>query len=680
MKIKSLRIRTLVSILPVTVVLLSILSLSSYFVSKNIISKEIDSKINNKMDELSLSISDRINANARVAESLARTAEISSNTISTDQYANLVKRYASINEDTLGTGIWFEANKYKNELKYYGPYAYKDGDKVVYTEDYMKEDYNYPSQPWYSNAKSTKSAVIWTPPYYDENTKLTMATAAAPFYDSEGKFMGATTADIELTNLQKIVNDINLGGTSKAFLLTKDGTYIAGVAAEKVMKSKISEDSKFSAISSNILSGNSGHDKYSNGNEKRIVYYEPVQGTDWVVGITVSNSEMYKSLQSLLNLLVIISIILIALIIISIVFFSNYLTNSIGKVTKLTSIISSGDMTHNIEVRSEDELGKMSKDLNNMTENLREVFGNILNSLDNIVGTSEELTASSEETHTSAEQVTNIVIDMSSKAQELAKNTEEISNVAEYINEGIVNISENVISTSKLSSEATDRAKSGEQVINDVIKHMGQISDQVSESAKIVNNLGEKSNKIDSIVSLINEISEQTNLLALNAAIEAARAGEQGKGFAVVADEVRKLAEQSGNASGEISKLIMEIQKEIAEAMIAMSSGNSAVDRGKDMIDNAGKSFNYIVNSIENVSKQMSAIVDVIGGIKESSQAMINAAENVSEVSRSNSNSIKDVASSSEDQIVQMQQVAEAAEALTGIVIELQSSISKFKI
>ena len=111
-----------------------------------------------------------------------------------------------------------------------------------------------------------------------------------------------------------------------------------------------------------------------------------------------------------------------------------------------------------------------------------------------------------------------------------------------------------------------------------------------------------------------------------------------------------------------------------------MNKGNTAVDKGQVMINDAGKSFNDIVQSIENVSNQMAIVVDVIQGLYKNSDSMIKSVQNVSNVAKIGSQKIKDIASSSDDQIVQMQQVSEAAQALTEIVVTLQGDISKFKL
>ena len=119
--------------------------------------------------------------------------------------------------------------------------------------------------------------------------------------------------------------------------------------------------------------------------------------------------------------------------------------------------------------------------------------------------------------------------------------------------------------------------------------------------------LGEKSKEIGNIVDTINQISEQTNLLALNAAIEAARAGEAGRGFAVVADEVRKLAEESGNATQQISNLIKSIRDEIDGAVKSMSENTAQVEEGSKGVSEAVKAFE-ILPPRETRSPEMSAL------------------------------------------------------------------------
>lgn len=232
-KIKSIRTRTIITILPVTIMVLVILSVLSYYTGRKIISEQIDREISYKINELKLSVNNKITSHSRIAEILARTVEVLGNTMSQDEYKNLVQKYVAVNEDTFGVGVWFEPYKYKDNIKFFGPYAYKDNSKVVYTENYMKEDYNYLSQDWYKVGKTTKDKVSWTPPFYDDNTKITMATVSTPFFDEKGNFQGETNADIDLSNLEKMIDEVKFGQSGKVFLTTDSGLYIAGVERKK---------------------------------------------------------------------------------------------------------------------------------------------------------------------------------------------------------------------------------------------------------------------------------------------------------------------------------------------------------------------------------------------------------------------------------------------------------------
>ena len=115
--------------------------------------------------------------------------------------------------------------------------------------------------------------------------------------------------------------------------------------------------------------------------------------------------------------------------------------------------------------------------------------------------------------------------------------------------------------------------------------------------------------EISEIVTLISTIAKQTNLLALNAAIEAARAGEHGRGFAVVAEEVRKLAEESNQATEQISALIQQNQLNMDQAVAATQAGAEGIRAGIPLVQATGETFKNIVESILQLCDQIPCVL-----------------------------------------------------------------------
>lgn len=115
--------------------------------------------------------------------------------------------------------------------------------------------------------------------------------------------------------------------------------------------------------------------------------------------------------------------------------------------------------------------------------------------------------------------------------------------------------------------------------IKEVNRQAGEAS-SVSEEAlrkaeqgqERIQSLEDASNQIGSIVDLITDIAHRTRLLSLNATIEAQRAGEMGKGFNVVANEVKSLADQTAEATSNISELTHTIQSQIGDTTDAMGA------------------------------------------------------------------------------------------------------------
>lgn len=164
----------------------------------------------------------------------------------------------------------------------------------------------------------------------------------------------------------------------------------------------------------------------------------------------------------------------------------------------------------------------------------------------------------------------------------------------------------------EISLEAEKLSAQGETIIQQTVQQMRSISNQVGQSSSQVGGLGEKTNQITSIVNTIRGIADQTNLLALNAAIEAARAGESGRGFAVVADEVRGLAARTSNSTGDISRMIDEIQIESRNVIESMSRSLADVEVGVKLVNDAGAAINQIHQGASRVVQVIQELSDSV--------------------------------------------------------------------
>jgi methyl-accepting chemotaxis protein len=115
--------------------------------------------------------------------------------------------------------------------------------------------------------------------------------------------------------------------------------------------------------------------------------------------------------------------------------------------------------------------------------------------------------------------------------------------------------------------------------------------------------LSQQTQQIGDIISSVNEIAEQSKLLALNAAIEAARAGEQGRGFGVVATEIRALAEQSKQATANVRKILMDIQKATQTAVFVSDEGNRRAEEGAVRVRSIGDKLGALVRVIAETAR-----------------------------------------------------------------------------
>jgi methyl-accepting chemotaxis protein len=175
--------------------------------------------------------------------------------------------------------------------------------------------------------------------------------------------------------------------------------------------------------------------------------------------------------------------------------------------------------------------------------------GVIHGTLQGLVSAAEQFNASARSLTTTAESASREATTVAGAADEATINVQSVASAAEELSSSIREISRQV------SKSAT---KAGDAVA------------VATQTDGTVTDLADAAGRIGAVVKLISDIARQTNLLALNATIEASRAGEAGKGFAVVAGEVKLLANQTADATEQISAQIAAMQTSTTEAVSAI--------------------------------------------------------------------------------------------------------------
>jgi len=222
--------------------------------------------------------------------------------------------------------------------------------------------------------------------------------------------------------------------------------------------------------------------------------------------------------------------------------------------------------------------------------------------------------------------------DLSVRTEQTSSNLQATASAMEQLTGNVQHSADNARQASQLATSASGVAQKGGSVVEQVVHTMNEINGS--------------SKKIADIIGVIDGIAFQTNILALNAAVEAARAGEQGRGFAVVAGEVRSLAQRSAEAAKEIKSLI--------------ENSVEKVEFGSQLVTDAGKTMNEIVNSVRRVADVIGEITAAANEQSAGIAQINNSVANLDQMTQQNAALVEESAAAAQSLREQADQLAEA--------------------
>jgi methyl-accepting chemotaxis protein len=319
------------------------------------------------------------------------------------------------------------------------------------------------------------------------------------------------------------------------------------------------------------------------------------------------------------------------------------IARSIGKgigamVAMIEQLAANNLVIGDMEITTEDEIGKTGFALNRMKNNLHQIIQSIAETAQHVASASEELSATSQQISANSEETSAQAGTVSTATQQVSQNLQSVSTGAEEMTSTIQSIASNAHEAATVASNAVQTAQAANATVG---------------------KLGESSAEIGEVIKVITSIAQQTNLLALNATIEAARAGEAGKGFAVVANEVKELAKQTAKATEDISRKITAIQTDTKGAVDAIGSISEVINKVNDI-------SSTIATAVEEQSATTNEMTRNVADAAKGSGEITHNIEGVAEAARGTSTSA--------------QESQKAANELAEMAVQLRGLVEQFKI
>ncbi len=604
-----------------------------------------------------------------------------------------------------------------------------DGDgRIVYSTDSSMIGDSVEQRDYIRGA--LRGEVSWSELFYSDIIHENCLIVSAPVF-SQGR-RGDVVGTVNLLFDQEMINSIvhdgvdELGETGDSYLIDASGLLLSdarlgdlreGAALQRSINTRAVE-----FLAPEIRAGNmhfEAEDIYDDYLGNRVLgALEITMLGDTPVGlvIEIDYDEAFEGVYVMRNLIIVIIIVAAIIVAGTSYFFGTTMTNPIIKMMQLMGVAEKGDLTVRSELKSQDEVGRLSDSFNEMLKGLQENMKNVLKSSENVdaaagdiststeqmssgaqnqAGSVEELTATMEEMNASitevsdkvqqasefSDNVSQAMAEMNESIQESAKNAEQVAQETERVqrnfkdmDEGLNQSSEQATNTEKEVAATMEVTKAGQDQVEQTVSEMETINEAVGDLAKVIGDLGGSAVKIGEIVEVIDDIAEQTNLLALNAAIEAARAGEHGKGFAVVAGAIGSLAERSQEATKDIADLIKGIQGEVQEAVKNSEEGSKKVEQGAKSVQEAGDAFNKIYEAVEGITRRVKVINENITRQADQSGDVRDAVESITKLIQEVSAAGEEQSASADEVVKQAEQLAEIARDVAAATEEQSAS------
>ena len=175
---------------------------------------------------------------------------------------------------------------------------------------------------------------------YSKTSGVMTVHIVTPVFDKNEKCKGLIGGAVELSTLHDILNNVKIKTKGEAFILDKKGVYLSHPNTEYIMNIFIPKDDEYKELSSlKLAQQRHGIYKAKSADKKDVyVFLDPIDQTDWTIGVSVPEEEIFKLYKKLKGIQLTIIFVLIIEILVFIILGVIYITIISGSYDPITNL------------------------------------------------------------------------------------------------------------------------------------------------------------------------------------------------------------------------------------------------------------------------------------------------------------------------------------------------------
>jgi methyl-accepting chemotaxis protein WspA len=326
-----------------------------------------------------------------------------------------------------------------------------------------------------------------------------------------------------------------------------------------------------------------------------------------------------------------------------------------SKVDALLDVVSkaaSGDMTGSVTVGGADSIGRLGEGLKTMIENLRRLLNNVQQAGIQVTTSATEIAASAKQQEATGMEQAQTSVEILSTTREISANTTQL-----------LRTMEDATAVADFTTSATAEAQGNLKRMDLTMQRMVSATDSIN--AKLAA-LSEKASNINSVLITITKVADQTNILSLNAAIEAEKAGDAGRGFSVVATEIRRLADQTSVSTWDIDQMLKEMQSAVSASVMGMDKFSEEIRRSVGEVRQVAEQLSSVMDQVQKLAPQFDLVL----------QGMQSQAVGASQISET----MMQLNDATQQTVESLKATSEAVHQLQYAASDLQSTVATFAV